>query len=67
MRHNPRGSSTYCKARLRLAVNNLWMTLLAPFSLLAVHFLAVVPEEKYLTEKFGESYLSYMTKVRRYL
>lgn len=43
------------------------MTLLAPFSLLAVHFLAVVPEEKYLTEKFGESYLSYMTKVRRYL
>ena len=58
---------TCVQAGLGLAVNNLWITLLAPFSLLAVHFLAVVPEEKYLTEKFGESYRSYMTKVRRYL
>lgn len=58
---------TCIQAGLGLAVNNLWMTLLAPFSLLAVHFLAVVPEEKYLTGKFGESYRSYLTKVRRYL
>lgn len=58
---------TCIQAGLGLAVNNLWITLLAPFSLLAVHFLAVVPEEKYLTEKFGESYRNYMTKVRRYL
>ena len=58
---------TCIQTGLGLAVNNLWITLLAPFSLLAVHFLAVVPEEKYLTEKFGESYRNYMTKVRRYL
>jgi protein-S-isoprenylcysteine O-methyltransferase Ste14 len=58
---------TCIQAGLGLAVNNLWITLLAPFSLLAVHFLAIVPEEKYLTEKFGESYRSYTTKVRRYL
>lgn len=58
---------TCIQAGLGLAVNNLWITLLAPFSLLAVHFLAVVPEEKYLTEKFGESYRSYLIKVRRYL
>lgn len=58
---------TCIQAGLGLAVNNLWITLLAPFSLLTVHFLAVVPEEKYLTEKFGESYRSYLTKVRRYL
>lgn len=58
---------TCIQAGLGLAVNNLWITLLAPFSLLVVHFLAVVPEEKYLTEKFGNSYRAYMRKVRRYL
>ena len=58
---------TCIQAGLGLAVNNLWITLLAPFSLLAVHFLAVLPEEKYLTEKFGNSYRTYLAKVRRYL
>ena len=58
---------TCIQAGLGLAVNNLWITVLAPFSLLAVHFLAVVPEEKYLTEKFGDSYRNYLIKVRRYL
>jgi protein-S-isoprenylcysteine O-methyltransferase Ste14 len=52
---------------LGLALNNLWISLLAAFSLLAVHFIAVLPEERYLTEKFGESYRSYLVKVRRYL
>jgi protein-S-isoprenylcysteine O-methyltransferase Ste14 len=41
--------------------------LLAVGSLLVVHFIAVVPEERYLTEKFGESYGAYVIKVRRYL
>lgn len=58
---------TCIQAGLGLAVNNLWITLLAAFSLLTVHFLAVVPEEKYLTDKFGDSYRTYMIKVRRYL
>jgi len=52
---------------LGLAFNNLWISLLAPLSLLVVHFIAVVPEERYLTEKFGESYKAYSIKVRRYL
>jgi protein-S-isoprenylcysteine O-methyltransferase Ste14 len=52
---------------LGLAFNNLWISVLAPLSLLAVHFIAVVPEERYLTEKFGESYKAYLLKVRRYL
>jgi protein-S-isoprenylcysteine O-methyltransferase Ste14 len=50
-----------------LALNNLWISLLAAFSLLAVHFIAVLPEENYLTEKFGDSYRGYLVKVRRYL
>ena len=52
---------------LGLALNNLWISVLAPVSLFVVHFLAVLPEEKYLSEKFGDSYRTYLTKVRRYL
>lgn len=58
---------TCIQVGLGLALNNLWISLLAAFSLLAVHFIAVVPEEKYLTEQFGESYIGYLIKVRRYL
>jgi len=52
---------------LGLALDNLWISLLAAFSLLTVHFIAVVPEEKYLAGKFGERYTGYVIKVRRYL
>lgn len=52
---------------LGLALNNLWISLLAPLSLLTVHFIAVLPEEKYLTQKFGADYKAYLRKVRRYL
>ncbi len=52
---------------LGLALDNLWISLLAAFSLLAVHFIAVVPEERYLAEKFADGYRSYLLKVRRYL
>ena len=52
---------------LGLLLNNLWISLLAALSLSVVHFIAVVPEERYLTEKFGDSYRSYLIKVRRYL
>jgi protein-S-isoprenylcysteine O-methyltransferase Ste14 len=58
---------TLIQLGLGLALNNLWISVLAPVSLLVVHFLAVLPEEKYLSEKFGDSYRAYLTKVRRYL
>lgn len=44
-----------------------WIALLAPVALLLVHRLAVVREEAYLSAKFGEPYLAYKAKVRRYL
>lgn len=50
-----------------LAVNNLWISLFAAPSLLVVHFIAVLPEERYLAAKFGESYRSFLAQVRRYL
>ncbi len=52
---------------LGIALNDLWISLFAPVSLLAVHFIAVLPEERYLTEKFGENYRGYLARVRRYL
>jgi len=58
---------TCIQVGLGLTLNNLWISLLAAFSLLGVHFVAVVQEEKYLAEKFGDTYRAYMIKVRRYL
>ena len=50
-----------------LAVNNLWISAFALPALVAVHFIAVRPEERYLAEKFGDSYKAYLAQVRRYL
>ena len=52
---------------LGIALNDLWVSLFAAASLLAVHFIAVLPEERYLAEEFGESYRDYVARVRRYL
>jgi len=52
---------------LGIALNNLWVSIFAPVSLLAVHFIAVLPEEQYLVGKFGEGYRGYIARVRRYL
>lgn len=58
---------TIVQIGLGLVFNNLWICVLAPFSLLVVHFTAILPEERYLTEKFGGSYKAYQEKIRRYL
>ena len=58
---------TTVTAGIGLAMGNIWVLLLAPAALLSVHFLAVLPEEAYLADKFGESYLRYKAQVRRYL
>jgi protein-S-isoprenylcysteine O-methyltransferase Ste14 len=58
---------TLVELGLGLAVNNLWISVLAVPALLTVHLIAVLPEEKYLSEKFGDSYKAYLTQVRRYL
>ncbi len=50
-----------------LAINNFWISLFAFPALLIVHFIAVLPEERYLIKKFGENYKAYLVKVRRYL
>jgi len=49
------------------ALNNGWVVALAPVALAIVHFTAVLPEERYLEETFGESYAALKQRVRRYL
>jgi len=58
---------TLIQIGLGLAFNNLWIALLAIPALAVVHFIAVVPEERYLSAKFGEPYRTYLTLVRLYL
>lgn len=50
-----------------VAMDNPWIALFALPALLIVHFIAVLPEERYLSEKFGQSYKGYLGQVRRYL
>jgi protein-S-isoprenylcysteine O-methyltransferase Ste14 len=58
---------TILQIGLGIAVNNLWISALALPALTIIHFIAVLPEEKYLSEKFGEPYREYLTRVRRYV
>lgn len=45
---------------------NVWFAILVPVFLVAVHFLAVLPEERHLEERFGETYLDYKENTRRW-
>jgi protein-S-isoprenylcysteine O-methyltransferase Ste14 len=58
---------TLTQLGLGLALGHLWIALLAPCSLAVVHFMAVLPEERYLSDKFGNGYREYCRQIRRYL
>ncbi len=44
-----------------------WPILLLPAGLIAIRILVIAPEERYLTERFGQSYHDYRKTVRRWL
>ena len=50
-----------------LACDRAAVMFLALAALVLVHFTAVLPEERYLQEQFGEPYSRYKSRVRRYL
>ena len=55
------------QAGLAIGFNNLWMlAMLAPFYLV-IRYGVVAREEAYLDRKFGPVYLSYKSRVRRWL
>ena len=50
-----------------MAMDNLWLLLVAvPFALV-IHYGVVAREEAYLERKFGDVYLAYRSRVRRWL
>lgn len=46
---------------------NTWILLLTPLCAWLLQRLAILPEEAYLERKFGEAYLAYKNRVRRWL
>ncbi len=54
-------------AGIGLAVNLPWVLVLLMPSLVACHYVLIIPEEKYLVAKFGEEYLAYAAAVHRWI
>jgi protein-S-isoprenylcysteine O-methyltransferase Ste14 len=50
-----------------LLTNSLWTMFLLPFVLLLMNIGVIEREERYLEHKFGEQYLAYKRRVRRWL
>jgi protein-S-isoprenylcysteine O-methyltransferase Ste14 len=47
--------------------NRIWFLPILPLVLLIVHYGVILREEKYLTGKFGDEYLNYKNRVRRWI
>ena|SRR6185369_4397643 len=48
-------------------LRNTWILLLVPVCAWMLHRFAILPEEAYLERKFGEEYLAYKRRVRRWM
>ncbi len=52
---------------IAIMLMNWWILLLTPIAAWLLQSLAIVPEEAYLERKFGEQYVAYKSRVRRWL
>jgi protein-S-isoprenylcysteine O-methyltransferase Ste14 len=52
---------------LAILADSEWMLLAVPLGLVLTDFLIVAREERYLERKFGEKYLEYKRRVRRWI
>jgi len=50
-----------------ILINSLWALMAVPIGLILIDLLVVAREEGYLERKFGEEYLSYKRRVRRWI
>jgi protein-S-isoprenylcysteine O-methyltransferase Ste14 len=48
-------------------LSNAWIFVLTPLCAFLLHRVAILPEEAYLERKFGEGYLGYKRRVRRWI
>lgn len=52
---------------LALLLGSWWPLALWPLVIVAVRQLVIIPEEQYLTQRFGQTYTDYQSRVRRWL
>ncbi len=57
----------FCTLGITMLVDSTWMLLAAPIGLVLIDRLVIAREEKYLERKFGEEYLNYKGRVRRWI
>ena len=60
-------SLTFVYLGLAVLLNNLWMFVYLVPVLVLMHYGVILREERYLEMKFGEEYLDYKSKVRRWI
>ena len=51
---------------LAQATGNIWLAIVAPLFAVAVLGLAILPEERHLEARFGDAYLAYKGRTRRW-
>ena len=56
-----------CTLALSILVDSTWMLLAVPIGLVLVDRMIITREERYLERKFGEEYLRYKRRVRRWI
>lgn len=49
------------------AAQNVWIAMMTPVFMVAVTWLAILPEERHLDAKFGDAYRSYKERTRRWI
>lgn len=56
-----------CTLGLAILVDSTWMVLVVPLGLVLVDRMVITREERYIELKFGEEYLNYKRRVRRWI
>ena len=60
-------SAVLLQLGLGIWLRNVWMVLLLLATILLITIFSIVPEERFLEQRFGESYREYRSRVRRWL
>ncbi|GIK54399.1 MAG: isoprenylcysteine carboxylmethyltransferase family protein [Chloroflexi bacterium] len=48
---------------ITFTLNNLWVLVTLPLSIILCHYILIIPEEQYLATKFGKEYEEYVASV----